>query len=951
MKYKAFISYRHAVSKEFAENLELALKAYAKPLWRPPIAIFRDEKYLKAGLDLPKMIMDALDQSEFLIYIASPEAADSPWVQDELTHWCSKPSCIERLIIILTAGTIELEQSRKGIDWDKTNAIPRLLRPFLGGVPLYLDASQLGVSARQTLLDPDFKKLVNSTTASLRGTDPIEMSGQEIMQHRKNMRSRNLLLSAALTAIILAAAGGGIAYQQQRNANRQRTIATARLLAAQSQATLQKPYQIDKAVLLAAESMKRWPSADADQMLREGIALFPHPVADIRQKSNLTTVALSPDAHGLVVPTDDKKVHIWELVSGSSGGQPAREVSTIDEEGVVLGAAISPNGKYLLTGDTRGEARIFDFPSGRSLLGRMQTDAQITDILVTPDSRYFITRSSSPTVYVGQLPDGRKIGPLQHKERVMSLSLSRDGSRLCTGTEKGDVSLWDWRAQRLLFHSEGAGPISSVACRSDGLLVAADSTGRVRVTSLKGVLLDPVRPERPVHLVALNADGSLLATASDAKIQVWDTNCWNKVAEMALSGRLTFLVFHPQGRFLATAGLDYAARLWDLASGREILRVPHQDVIVGLSFDRDGRYLATASADNSVRVAPVRLEDMPLPREEPRTTAVAYNSRGNYFATGDQYGLVQVWSVESPQPSMQVQLQDRKEIYRLAFSPDGHFLAVADLLGGVGVIDVNSQAETVGIRRVAKARGIGFSPDGQYLAFGGSDHQVQVCTAALSNCRTLAQADDVNGLAFSPDSRRLAVTTGSFGQVHHNGFAVWDLQSRRATLEIKDQPDPFEGTSFSEDGRYIVTGEQDFAARIWDSSAGREVTLPLSHDSTVWSAAFSSDGKYLVTGSEDHSLRVWEWSSQRELVRLTQPGAVRLAAFGQKDRNIIAASFDPSGHLRQFRVWKWKPDELIAEACSKVGHGLSEEDWRLFIGPEKYEPICGKSAPMRASTR
>ncbi len=58
----AFISYKHAVSRGFAENLELALKAYAKPLWHSPIAIFRDEKYLRPGLDLPQMIQDALDQ-------------------------------------------------------------------------------------------------------------------------------------------------------------------------------------------------------------------------------------------------------------------------------------------------------------------------------------------------------------------------------------------------------------------------------------------------------------------------------------------------------------------------------------------------------------------------------------------------------------------------------------------------------------------------------------------------------------------------------------------------------------------------------------------------------------------------------------------------------------------------------------------------------------------------
>jgi hypothetical protein len=78
MKYKAFISYRHATSKEFAENLELALKSYAKPLWHAPIAIFRDEKHLRPGPDLPKMIREALNESEFLVYLASPSAAGSP---------------------------------------------------------------------------------------------------------------------------------------------------------------------------------------------------------------------------------------------------------------------------------------------------------------------------------------------------------------------------------------------------------------------------------------------------------------------------------------------------------------------------------------------------------------------------------------------------------------------------------------------------------------------------------------------------------------------------------------------------------------------------------------------------------------------------------------------------------------------------------------------------------
>ncbi len=76
MQYKAFISYKHHISTTFAERLEQSLKGYAKPLFTPPYKILRDEKHLRPGMDLTQMIRDALLASEYLILLASKEAAD-----------------------------------------------------------------------------------------------------------------------------------------------------------------------------------------------------------------------------------------------------------------------------------------------------------------------------------------------------------------------------------------------------------------------------------------------------------------------------------------------------------------------------------------------------------------------------------------------------------------------------------------------------------------------------------------------------------------------------------------------------------------------------------------------------------------------------------------------------------------------------------------------------------
>lgn len=79
MKCQAFISYKHSeISHKQAVALEKALKKYAKPLLKPHIKIFRDEKEeIRPGDGLGTAIDNALRNSEYLIYLASKKASKS----------------------------------------------------------------------------------------------------------------------------------------------------------------------------------------------------------------------------------------------------------------------------------------------------------------------------------------------------------------------------------------------------------------------------------------------------------------------------------------------------------------------------------------------------------------------------------------------------------------------------------------------------------------------------------------------------------------------------------------------------------------------------------------------------------------------------------------------------------------------------------------------------------
>src|ERR1700745_3139966 len=87
-QYDAFISYSHAADGSLAPALQHGLQTLAKPLYqRKALRVFRDQTNLSATPELWSTIEQALAASRFFILLASPDAARSPWVQQELDWW------------------------------------------------------------------------------------------------------------------------------------------------------------------------------------------------------------------------------------------------------------------------------------------------------------------------------------------------------------------------------------------------------------------------------------------------------------------------------------------------------------------------------------------------------------------------------------------------------------------------------------------------------------------------------------------------------------------------------------------------------------------------------------------------------------------------------------------------------------------------------------------------
>jgi hypothetical protein len=101
------------------------------------------------------------------------------------------------------------------------------------------------------------------------------------------------------------------------------------------------------------------------------------------------------------------------------------------------------------------------------------------------------------------------------------------------------------------------------------------------------------------------------------------------------------------------------------------------------------------------------------------------------------------------------------------------------------------------------------------------------------------------------------------------------------------------------------------------------------------SATFSLDGKYLATASGDKTARVWEATSRNEVARMSHEGEVYYVAFSRDGKYLATASNDKTAG-----IWLIWPEDLIAEAGSRLTRNLTCQEWRQYLADEPYGKTC-----------
>lgn len=299
-----------------------------------------------------------------------------------------------------------------------------------------------------------------------------------------------------------------------------------------------------------------------------------------------------------------------------------------------------------------------------------------------------------------------------------------------------------------------------------------------------------------------------------------------------------------------------------------------ETAIRSLAFSSDGKLLATAHEDGAARTWSADT-GLAVGTYKGGASAVAFGANGLLAAAGQQIAAWDgqpEWKLVRTIGSTSGTSPLTGRVNTLAFSPDGKTLATGSgepsRSGELKQWDVKTGALLREFKNAHSdtVQSVAFSGDGSRLASGAADKFVKVWTVADAKLLKSFEGHThhVLGVSLKRDGR-IVVSAGA-----DNSVKVWSLVTGEVVRTIKGFDK--EATSIGHVGvgdQFVATGG-DGKVRLINEGGGDVRSFAGAKD-FVYAAAATPDGKVVVAGGQDGVVRVWNGATGTSLANFEPP--------------------------------------------------------------------------------
>ena len=453
----------------------------------------------------------------------------------------------------------------------------------------------------------------------------------------------------------------------------------------------------------------------------------------VTESNSPTETPLAFSYDGKVLATGGKAVKLWDVATGNA-------LRTLPGDARVL--SFSPD-QQTLAGSGGTETRLWNITTGQELQTLEGSQLGVDTVAFNPDGKLLAVGNSDNTVDLWDSVRRQKLRVLKgHVSAIAAVAASADdkvlASALAAGiagiTRNDPIKIWDPITGQLVRSLITENHGYSIGLSRDGTRLISGSSGNsvsmwtVSQVAVQREFAVPRASKFVPDRVALSGDGKLIAAGGrEGTLKIWEAGTGRELFTLAGHKRGVWdLAFSPNSQLLASAGPDADIKLWSVATGREVNTLTgHSGGVSAITFSSDGKKLASGSQDRMIMVWNIAdgNPEVAYMGHQGWVNAVAFSPDGKKLASGSEDGEVRIWEVIGPGPQgeppvikrpLQTLAGHKGSIRSLTFNADGKLLVTGSADASMKLWDVAAGKELASLFSMDQEDWLVLTPDGLF---------------------------------------------------------------------------------------------------------------------------------------------------------------------------------------------------------------------------------------------
>lgn len=563
--------------------------------------------------------------------------------------------------------------------------------------------------------------------------------------------------------------------------------------------------------------------------------------------------------------------------------------------------AVSNDGKYILSGSSDKNMKLWDLETGKQIY-TFEGHQGIIRAVFFISKQQAVSAAEDGTLKLWDLESCECLHTFEgHTSPIYTATFIAERMQVISGSADGILKIWDLQNREFIYsfqaHKSSINAIAVYCEEMQAISASSDKTFKLWDLENKKCISTFKGHSGSVYAVAiLTTQRQIISTSADRTIKLWDLQkCKCLYTFKGHKGSVySITLYADQTRFISSSS-DKTLKLWNLQKKDCELTLKDNDWANDIAIIPSYEHLIVASDDYTLKLWSLKDEkcEVAIEGHNSAVTALVMTTDGKYVLSSSEDKTVKLWNLSNGK--CKLRLTDHNDVVSaIAVTKDGKQAILASFNSALILWDLSSKHNNKRILPIhpdIPTTAISFIPTSRELILLASGNILWLLNINNFELKFFPEIHSgiIKALKVTADGKK-AITTATDGQL-----ILWDMEKETCERTLKTEDGLVTAVAITPDGKWGMTALDDNSLKVWNLKKARVESTLLGHSDWIYDVAITPNHKHAVSVSHDKTLRLWDLEHNEMITRFYGESAMQTCAITPDAKRIVAG--EQSGRL------------------------------------------------------